>query len=134
MAEDGSVIVVGRTYGSWDGKADGAGGDVAAFRLDGDGEEIWRYQVGCSQGLVSFPLRPHRCDVEKHGESLTSVCAKRFVVYFLEMGFLGGKWFVNAGKSTRQHMLSATTLHGEFLRSPPSHACLSFSSYCRHLE
>lgn len=45
MAEDGSVICVGTTYGSWDGPNQG-GGDIAAFRLDGNGEEIWRYQVG----------------------------------------------------------------------------------------
>lgn len=50
MAEDGSVIGVGRTYGSWDGEAhDDGDSDFAAFRLDGNGEEIWRYQVGFSK-------------------------------------------------------------------------------------
>lgn len=47
MAGDGSVICVGQTYGSWDGDANGDS-DFAAFRLDGNGEEIWRYQVGFS--------------------------------------------------------------------------------------
>lgn len=45
LAEDGSVICVGKTLGNWDGAANGED-DFAAFRLDGDGEEIWRYQVG----------------------------------------------------------------------------------------
>lgn len=44
LAEDGSMIVVGETDGSWDG-ANAGGNDFAAFRLDADGEEIWRYQV-----------------------------------------------------------------------------------------
>lgn len=47
LAGDGSVICVGQTYGSWDGDAKG-GSDFAALRLDGNGEEIWRYQVGFS--------------------------------------------------------------------------------------
>lgn len=51
MAEDGSVICVGYTYGSWDGPLSGER-DFAAFRLDGDGKEIWRYQVGCSEHRV----------------------------------------------------------------------------------
>ncbi len=51
MAEDGSVICVGYTYGSWDGLLNGER-DFAAFRLDGNGEEIWRYQVGFSEHRV----------------------------------------------------------------------------------
>lgn len=46
MAEDGSVVAVGQTWGNWDGVNPNAGGaDFAAFRLSASGEEIWRYQV-----------------------------------------------------------------------------------------
>lgn len=44
MAEDGSVVAVGRTAGDWDGTNAGSD-DFAAIRLGPDGEEIWRYQV-----------------------------------------------------------------------------------------
>jgi len=44
MAEDGSVVAVGETYGSWDGLNAGFD-DFAAVRLDASGDEIWRYQV-----------------------------------------------------------------------------------------
>jgi len=44
MAEDGSVVAVGETYGSWDGVNAGFD-DFAAVRLDASGDEIWRYQV-----------------------------------------------------------------------------------------
>ncbi|CAM9529226.1 unnamed protein product [Hapterophycus canaliculatus] len=44
MAEDGSVVVVGATRGDWNG-ANGSF-DFAAFRLDADGTEVWRYQEG----------------------------------------------------------------------------------------
>ncbi|CAN0483185.1 unnamed protein product, partial [Scytosiphon promiscuus] len=43
MAEDGSVVVVGYTYGDWDG-VNAGGADFAALRLDANGTEIWRYQ------------------------------------------------------------------------------------------
>ncbi|CAM9975026.1 unnamed protein product, partial [Scytosiphon promiscuus] len=45
MAEDGSVVVVGYTYGDWDG-VNAGGADFAALRLDANGTEIWRYQDG----------------------------------------------------------------------------------------
>ena len=51
MAGDGSMVVVGRTDGDWDGVNAGSTDDVIgtddciAVRLDADGEEIWRYQV-----------------------------------------------------------------------------------------
>ncbi|CAM9620673.1 unnamed protein product [Ectocarpus fasciculatus] len=48
MAEDGSVVCVGTTDGSWDGDTNG-GNDFAAFRLDGNGQEIWRYQNGTEE-------------------------------------------------------------------------------------
>lgn len=54
MAEDGSVICVGVTDGSWDGNANNGENDFAAFRLDGNGEEIWRYQVGYCVWLLVF--------------------------------------------------------------------------------
>ncbi|CAM9360961.1 unnamed protein product [Scytosiphon promiscuus] len=44
MAGDGSVVVVGATKGDWNGA--NASFDFAAFRLDEDGTEIWRYQDG----------------------------------------------------------------------------------------
>lgn len=44
MAADGSVVVVGRTYGDWDG-INAGDADFAAFRLDASGEGIWRFQV-----------------------------------------------------------------------------------------
>ncbi|CAM9524878.1 unnamed protein product, partial [Ectocarpus sp. 13 AM-2016] len=48
MAEDGSVVCVGTTDGDWDGDNNGRN-DFAAFRLDGNGEEIWRYQNGTDE-------------------------------------------------------------------------------------
>lgn len=50
MAEDGSVVIAGETGGNWDGTNAGDAWqvDFAAFRLDTDGTEVWRYQVGLS--------------------------------------------------------------------------------------
>lgn len=53
MADDGSVVVVGFTKGDWVGSNAGQF-DFAAFRLDVDGTEVWRYQVGYSKVFSSF--------------------------------------------------------------------------------
>lgn len=44
IAEDGSVVLAGRTNGSWVGENAGQS-DFAAVKLQADGKEIWRWQV-----------------------------------------------------------------------------------------
>lgn len=44
-------VCAGRTYGSWDG-TDLAPQDMAAIKLDAEGNELWRYQVGWFVSLV----------------------------------------------------------------------------------
>ncbi len=62
MAEDGSVVVVGRTSGDWEGVNAGTTDDLQgtddflAFRLDADGGEIWRYQVGTPQRMLPLSV------------------------------------------------------------------------------
>lgn len=70
--DDGSVVVVGRTYGDWEGTSAGEW-DFAAFKLDSEGDLVWKWQVSlyCSvsiiaakdrvaerRGLVSFRAHP----------------------------------------------------------------------------
>ena len=43
-ADNGSVVLVGVTYGNWSGTNQG-GGDFAAVKLDADGFVSWRWQV-----------------------------------------------------------------------------------------
>lgn len=42
--EDGSVILSGRTFGSFEGTSAGIT-DLVSIKLDADGEELWRWQV-----------------------------------------------------------------------------------------
>ena len=44
MADDGSVIMAGYTYGDWDGVNAGSA-DFVAVKLDAAGEEVWVWQV-----------------------------------------------------------------------------------------
>lgn len=39
-------VFAGFTQGSWDGTLAGVA-DMAAVKLDAEGNELWRYQVGC---------------------------------------------------------------------------------------
>lgn len=73
MAGDGSVICVGQTYGSWGGNANGDS-DFAAFRLDGNGEEIWRYQVGFSPKRESWLI----VRINIHARPASPITDRRF--------------------------------------------------------
>ena len=42
--DNGSVILVGTTYGNWSETNQG-GGDFAAVKLDANGSVLWRWQV-----------------------------------------------------------------------------------------
>lgn len=42
--EDDSVVLVGDTFGDWAAINIGAG-DVAAVKIDSEGQELWRWQV-----------------------------------------------------------------------------------------
>ena len=44
MADDGSVVVAGYTWGDWDG-VNAGGYDFVAIKLDAAGEEVWVWQV-----------------------------------------------------------------------------------------
>ena len=44
MADDGSVVVAGHTYGDWSGVNAGSA-DFIAIKLDAAGEEVWVWQV-----------------------------------------------------------------------------------------
>lgn len=59
MAGDGSVVIAGETRGNWDGTNAGDSWpvDFAAFRLDKNGTEVWRYQVG----FVTVSVAPRYC-------------------------------------------------------------------------
>lgn len=46
MAVNGSVVMAGYTSGDWDGEVHAGGDDFAAVKLDADGNEVWRWQVG----------------------------------------------------------------------------------------
>lgn len=59
MAEDGSMVLVGYTYGAWDGVNAGET-DLAALRLDTNGTEIWRYQVSCFRTVSPFTVLARR--------------------------------------------------------------------------
>ncbi|CAN0237901.1 unnamed protein product, partial [Scytosiphon promiscuus] len=46
VQSDGDVVIAGSTYGDWDGENAGFTDDFAVITLDGDGQEIWRWQGG----------------------------------------------------------------------------------------
>ncbi|CAN0229721.1 unnamed protein product, partial [Ectocarpus fasciculatus] len=49
VAEDGSIVLVGHTVGSWDGSEANAGEeDFVVVKLDKDGNELWHWQEGTS--------------------------------------------------------------------------------------
>lgn len=79
MADDGWAVVVGFTNGDWDGVNAGQM-DFAAFRLDADGTEIWRYQVRlCRWFSASFGGAGVQISssFEAIGELITHVIAAR---------------------------------------------------------
>lgn len=45
MGADGSVVLGGRADGDWNGTTAGMD-DFVAVKLDAEGQEIWRWQVG----------------------------------------------------------------------------------------
>lgn len=45
MGPDDSVVLAGYTRGNWSTE-NGGGVDFAAVKLDADGREVWRWQVG----------------------------------------------------------------------------------------
>lgn len=56
MADDGSVILGGATYGGWVGTNAG-GDDFVAVKLSANGTEEWRWQVRPHCSLFwSFPM------------------------------------------------------------------------------
>lgn len=67
VGADGSIFLVGYTYGDWEGPNAG-GADVAVLKLDSDGNEQWRWQVSrtrpdasdfhCQEGAQS---NAHNC-------------------------------------------------------------------------
>lgn len=48
-----SVVLAGRTTGGFDGASAG-GGDLVVVKLDPEGRELWRYQVGPAAFLTYF--------------------------------------------------------------------------------
>lgn len=56
-ADDGSVVMCGCTYGSYAGPNHGYS-DAVAVKLDSDGSELWRWQVGRHvKGCIYFETR-----------------------------------------------------------------------------
>lgn len=45
MQSDGSLVLAGSTSEDWDGENAGGTDDFAVVALDGDGDELWRWQV-----------------------------------------------------------------------------------------
>lgn len=43
--EDDSMVLAGSTRGNWSGTNLGGAWDLAAVKLDSEGEELWRWQV-----------------------------------------------------------------------------------------
>lgn len=60
--EDGSVVAAGYTAGIWSGTNAGDE-DFAAVKLDKDGNEVWRWQVGATR---------FRCECCHQGSRSTS--------------------------------------------------------------
>lgn len=51
---DGAVVCVGASWGLW-GTSNAGGGDIAAFKLDENRTEVWRWQVS-----IGCPFSMHR--------------------------------------------------------------------------
>lgn len=45
VGQDGSIVMAGSSAGAWTTKHDGLG-DFVAVKLDANGTELWRWQVG----------------------------------------------------------------------------------------
>lgn len=57
VAADGTIVVVGNTYGSWaTSLTDTEWSDFAAFKLDADGELLWRWRVHPPSKFFFVPL------------------------------------------------------------------------------
>lgn len=53
MADDGSVVLAGRTSGNWSGTNAGSV-DMAAVKLDAEGDIVWKWQVNQLVSRASF--------------------------------------------------------------------------------
>lgn len=57
VGQDGGVVLVGYSTGTWGDELDQGEEDFVVVKLDGEGSELWRWQVRRSSVAESFCLR-----------------------------------------------------------------------------